>query len=889
MTNNTNLRKTYNPQEFEQRTYQYWLDNDYFKAEVNKDKEPFTIVLPPPNITGQLHMGHALDHTLQDILIRWKRMQGYETLWLPGTDHASIATEVKVVEKIYNEEGLTKDQIGRDEFLKRAWAWKEEYGGRIVDQMKKLGNSCDWSRERFTMDEGCSKAVAEVFVQLYEKGYIYRGNRLINWCPDCKTSLSDAEVEHDEKQGYFWHVKYPVKDSDEFIEIATTRPETILGDTAVAVHPEDKRFKHLIGKTLILPIMNREIPVVADEYVDMEFGTGAVKITPAHDPNDFEVGLRHNLPQITIMDEEAKMNSNAGPYAGMDRYECRKELVKDLESGGYLVQIKEHQHNVGVCYRCDTVVEPRLSDQWFVKMEALAQPAMEVVKNGKIKIIPERFNKVYLHWLENIKDWCISRQLWWGHRIPAFYCQDCGEIIVSSQIPKSCNKCDSGKLVQDEDALDTWFSSALWPFSTLGWPEDTEDLKYFYPTDVLVTGYDILFFWVVRMVFSGLEQMGEIPFKYVLVHGLVRDSQGRKMSKSLGNGIDPLGIIEQYGADALRMTLATGNSPGNDMRFYMERVEACRNFANKLWNATRFVLMNLKEDDFDSEAIVEHLTLADKWILSRLNNIVKEITQNLERFELGLAVQKIYDFTWSEYCDWYIELIKPRLYNDERNTKNAALYTLTYVLENILKLLHPFMPFITEEIWQHLPTMKEKSVMISAWPEELHSMSYEFEQGEMEIIMSAIRSIRNIRSEMNVIPSRKARLIIVATDETYSALEAGKEYFYTLAGASDLQLMKEKNHIPEDSVAAVISGAEIFMPMDDLVDFQKEIERLEKEKAKLEGELKRVEGKLSNEGFLAKAPSQVIEEEKEKQINYQSMLNKVLERLETMIDKLKQK
>ena len=884
---NTNLEKTYNPQEFEQRTYQYWLDKEYFKAAVNKDKEPYAIVLPPPNITGQLHMGHALDHTLQDILIRWKRMQGYETLWLPGTDHASIATEVKVVEKIYQEEGLTKDQIGREEFLKRAWAWKEEYGGRIVGQMKKLGNSCDWSRERFTMDEGCSKAVTEVFVQLYEKGYIYRGNRLINWCPDCKTSLSDAEVEHEEKQGYFWHVRYSVKDSNEYIEIATTRPETILGDTAVAVHPEDDRYKHLIGKTLILPIMNREIPVIADEYVDREFGTGAVKITPAHDPNDFEVGLRHDLPQITVMDEEAKMNENAGSYAGMDRYECRKTLVKDLESKGYLVHVIEHQHNVGVCYRCDTVVEPRLSDQWFVKMEELARPAMEVVKNGKIKIVPERFNKIYLHWLENIKDWCISRQLWWGHRIPAYYCQDCGEITVSSQMPSACHKCDSDKLVQDEDVLDTWFSSALWPFSTLGWPENTEELKYFYPTDVLVTGYDIIFFWVVRMVFSGLEQMGEIPFKYVLVHGLVRDSQGRKMSKSLGNGIDPLDIIAQYGADALRMTLATGNTPGNDMRFYMERVESSRNFANKLWNATRFVLMNLDKPGFNEAICRQHFTLADKWILSRLNNVTKEITENLEKFELGLAVQKIYDFTWNEYCDWYIELVKPRLYKDEENTKNAALYTLTYVLENLLKLLHPFMPFITEEIWQHLPTTNEDSVMISSWPQYMENIRYVSEEESMEIIMNAIRSIRNIRSEMNVVPSRKARVIVVASDEDYSALDVGKEYFYTLAGASEVVLMREKKDIPEDSMSAVISGAEIFLPLDDLVDLEKEIERLEKEKAKLEAELKRVNGKLSNEGFLAKASAQVIEEEREKQTNYRTMLDKVLERLAAMKNKMK--
>ncbi|MBB6217089.1 valyl-tRNA synthetase [Anaerosolibacter carboniphilus] len=882
-----NLDKTYNPQDFEKRIYDEWMEKGYFKAEVNENKKPFTIVLPPPNITGQLHMGHALDHSLQDILIRWKRMQGYEALWLPGTDHASIATEVKVVEKIQEEEGLSKQDLGREEFLKRAWAWKEEYGGRIVDQMKKLGNSCDWSRERFTMDEGCSKAVTEVFIKLYEKGYIYRGNRLINWCPDCMTSLSDAEVEHEEKQGYFWHIKYPVKDSDEYIEIATTRPETMLGDTAVAVHPEDERYRHLIGKTLILPIVNREIPVIADEYVDKEFGTGAVKITPAHDPNDFEVGLRHNLPQITVMHGNATMNEHAGKYEGMDRYACRKALVQDLEAQGFLMQVKEHQHNVGICYRCDTVVEPRLSDQWFVKMEELAKPAIEVIHNGKLKFVPDRFSKIYLHWLENIKDWCISRQLWWGHRIPAYYCQDCGEFIVSRELPQECHKCHSKAFQQDEDVLDTWFSSALWPFSTLGWPEQTPELKYFYPTDVLVTGYDIIFFWVVRMVFSGLEQMEDIPFKYVFVHGLVRDGQGRKMSKSLGNGIDPLDIIDQYGADALRFTLATGNSPGNDMRFYMERVEASRNFANKLWNATRFVLMNLNEEGLSMVESKPYLTLADQWILSRMNTVSKEITENLDKFELGMAVQKVYDFIWSEYCDWYIELVKPRLYGQEANTRRAALYTLTYVLENILKLLHPFMPFITEEIWQHLPTTTEKSVMIAEWPQYREELNYPGEVQSMEIIMEAIRSIRNIRSEMNVIPSRKARVIAVATGEAFEALSQGKEHFVTLASASEVVILKEKKDIPEDAMSAVTKGAEIFLPLDDLVDFEKEIERLEKEKSKLEGELKRVSGKLSNQGFLAKAPKEVIQEETEKQNSYQSMMEKVLERLEQLKKKMK--
>ncbi|MTI54918.1 valine--tRNA ligase [Geosporobacter ferrireducens] len=883
-----NLEKTYSPQEFEKKVYENWMAKGYFHAVVNPEKTPYTIVLPPPNITGQLHMGHALDHTLQDILIRWKRMQGYEALWLPGTDHASIATEVKVVEKIQKEEGLSKQDVGREGFLQRAWAWKDEYGGKIVEQMQKLGNSCDWERERFTMDEGCSKAVTEVFIKLHEKGYIYRGNRLINWCPDCKTSLSDAEVEHEEKQGHFWHVKYPVKDSDEYIEIATTRPETMLGDTAVAVHPKDERYKHLIGKTLILPIVNREIPVIADDYVDQEFGTGAVKITPAHDPNDFEVGLRHNLQQITVMHDDATMNEQAGKYAGMDRYECRKALVKDLQDQGYLMATKEHQHNVGICYRCSTIVEPRLSDQWFVQMEELAKPAIEAVQSGAIKFVPERFSKTYLHWLENIRDWCISRQLWWGHRIPAYYCQDCGEITVAAKAPESCSKCSSHQFKQDEDVLDTWFSSALWPFSTLGWPENTEELKYFYPTDVLVTGYDIIFFWVVRMAFSGLEQMKKVPFKYVFVHGLVRDAQGRKMSKSLGNGIDPLDIIDQYGADALRMTLATGNSPGNDMRFYMERVEASRNFANKLWNATRFVLMNLEDVNFDRSQAMANLTLADQWILSRMNRVIKEITDNLDKFELGMAVQKVYDFTWSEYCDWYIELVKPRLYGEDIASKKTALYTLTLVLENILKLLHPFMPFITEEIWQHLPTTKEESIMVAPWPKTDTELDFTVQEQAMDLVMDAIRSIRNIRAEMNVIPSRKAKVILVASAESaYVSMEMGKNYFLTLAGASEVVLQKDKKDIPEDAVSAIVPGVEIFLPLDDLVDLEKEIDRLEKERAKLEGELKRVTGKLSNEGFLAKAPASLIDEEKGKQASYQQMMDKVLERLKAMKSKKK--
>ncbi len=881
-----NLATKYDPKEFEDKIYDQWQEKNYFRAEIDHDKEPFTIVLPPPNITGQLHMGHALDQTLQDILTRWKRMQGYSALWLPGSDHASIATEVKVVNKIYEEEGKTKEDIGREEFLKRAWEWKEEYGSRIVEQMKKLGNSCDWSRERFTMDEGCNEAVTEVFIRLYEKGLIYRGNRLINWCPDCRTSLSDAEVEHEEKKGHFWHVRYPVKDSDEYLEIATTRPETMLGDTAVAVHPEDERYGHLIGKTLILPIVNREIPVIADEYVEKEFGTGAVKITPAHDPNDFEVGLRHDLPQINVMNEDATMNKYAGKYEGMDRYECRKQLVKNLEEEGFLVKKKEHDHNVGTCYRCSTVVEPLLSDQWFVKMEELAKPAIEAANNKDVEFVPERFAKIYLHWLENIRDWCISRQLWWGHRIPAYYCDDCGEIIVSKEEPKKCTKCESASLRQDEDVLDTWFSSALWPFSTLGWPRETEDLKYFYPTDVLVTGYDIIFFWVVRMVFSGLEQMGEVPFKHVLVHGLVRDSEGRKMSKSLGNGVDPLEIIDEYGADALRFMLATGNTPGNDMRFFTERVEACRNFANKLWNASRFVLMNL--DDYKKiDPADRDLSLADKWILSRMNTISHEVTTNLEKFELGIAAQKLYDFIWNEYCDWYIELAKPRLYGADESSKATAQSILLEVLENILKLLHPFMPFITEEIWQHLPNVEYASVMISDWPKFKDAYVEKDEEDNMNLIMDAIKSIRNIRAEMKVVPSRKAKLIVVAESETYNTIDDNKSYLIALASATEVIMQRDKIGVPEDAVSVVINGAEIFIPLDDLIDFEKELERLEKEKAKLEGELNRVNKKLANKGFTDKAPEKLVNEEKEKKVKYQDMYDKVLERLEYTKGKLK--
>ncbi|MFW5648263.1 MAG: valine--tRNA ligase [Candidatus Alkaliphilus sp. MAG34] len=876
-----NLEKNYNPQAFENRIYNHWVEGNHFKAEVNPEKRPYCIVLPPPNITGELHMGHALDHTLQDILIRWKRMQGFETLWQPGTDHASIATEVKVVESM-KEEGLTKLDVGREDFLKRAWEWKEEYGGKIVEQMKKLGDSCDWSRERFTMDEGLSNAVTEVFVKLYEKGLIYRGNRIINWCPECKTSLSDAEVEHEEQMGHFWHINYPIKDSDEVLEIATTRPETMLGDTGVAVHPDDERYKHLVGKIAILPLVGRELTIVADDYVDPEFGTGAVKITPSHDPNDFEVGERHNLSQINVMNDDATINENGGKYEGMTRYEAREAIVKDLEKGGFIHKIVNHSHNVGQCYRCDTAVEPLTSDQWFVKMGPLAAPAIKAVNDNRVKFVPERFSKIYIHWLENIKDWCISRQLWWGHRIPAYYCNDCGHIIVQKEEPTVCEKCGGNGFRQDEDVLDTWFSSALWPFSTLGWPEKTEELKYFYPTDVLVTGYDIIFFWVVRMVFSALEFMDDIPFEYVFIHGLVRDAEGRKMSKSLGNGIDPLEVIEEYGADALRFTLATGNTPGNDMRFHMEKLEASRNFANKLWNATRFVLMNLDDDFIDKNDISEELTLADKWIISRLNKTVKEITENMDRFELGLAVQKLYDFIWSEYCDWYIELVKPRLYGDNIEEKKTAQYTLTYVLENILKLLHPFMPFITEELWQNMPTV-QGSVIAAQWPEYKENEVHTAAEENMELIMDAIRNIRNIRAEMNVVPSRKAKLIILTMDKNIAKIMSENEgYFVSLANVSEIELAENKDKVPEDAVSAVVRGAELFLPLEELIDFEKEVERLEKEKSKLESEIKRVVGKLSNEGFVNKAPARLVDEEKQKKIKYEEMLIHVSERLDSL-------
>ena len=874
-----NLPKNYDPKQFEERIYKEWLEKEHFTANVNPDKEPYCIVLPPPNITGELHVGHALDHTIQDVLIRFKRMQGYETLWQPGTDHASIATEVKVTKHIEKTEGLTKEDLGREEFLRRAWGWKEEYGGKIVKQMQKLGNSCDWSKERFTMDETLSKAVQEVFIRLYDKGLIYKGNRIINWCPDCETTLSDAEVEHEDKAGYFYHIKYPVKGSDGFVEIATTRPETMLGDVAVAVNPTDERFTHLVGKTLILPLMNREIPVIVDDYVDAEFGTGAVKITPAHDPNDFEIGLRHDLPQVNIMNKDASVNELGGIYEGLSRYDARKKIVEDLKEQGLLVKIKDHDLSLGGCYRCNTVVEPMMSEQWFVKMEPLAKDAIAAVKDERIKFVPDRFSKTYLNWLENIRDWCISRQLWWGHRIPAYYCE-CGEIMVSTKAPEKCTKCSGTKITQDEDVLDTWFSSALWPFSTLGWPEQTEELKYFYPTDVLVTGYDIIFFWVVRMAFSGLEFMDEVPFKHVLIHGIIRDDEGRKMSKSLGNGIDPFEIIEEYGADALRFTLLTGNSPGNDMRFHMSKLESSRNFANKLWNATRFVLMNIDSDIADYDSIKDNMTTADYWIITRMNRVIGEMTENINKFELGLAAQKLYDFVWSEYCDWYIEMTKSRLYGTDGNNKKTALYVLTYVLENILKLMHPYMPFITEEIWSSLPTISG-NVVVASWPQYNEAEINEDAEKKMELIMAAIRSIRNIRSEMNVVPSKKAKLLVFSNeDEVIETIKEGTKFFVSLASTSEIQIIEDKNEIPNDAVSVVIEGAELFIPLDELIDFEKEIERLSKEKSKLESEIKRVEGKLSNEGFVKKAPAHLIEEEKNKKVKFTDMLDKVIERIE---------
>lgn len=875
-----NLEKTYDPQDIEGRLYEKWLNKKYFHAKVDKKKKPFTIVMPPPNITGKLHMGHALDNTMQDILIRFKRMQGYEALWMPGTDHASISTEVKVINQLKSE-GIDKEELGREGFLKRTWEWKEEYGGTIVSQLKKIGSSCDWDRERFTLDEGCSKAVEEVFIRLYEKGYIYKGSRIINWCPVCQTSISDAEVEHEEKAGHFWHIKYPIVGTDDFVEIATTRPETLLGDTAVAVNPEDERYTNLIGKKVLLPLVNKEIPVVADSYVDKEFGTGVVKITPAHDPNDFEVGKRHNLPEINIMNDDATINELGGKYAGMDRYEARKAIVKDLDELGLLVKVEDHSHNVGTHDRCKTIIEPLIKQQWFVKMEDLAKPAIEALKKGDLEFIPERFDKVYLNWLDNIRDWCISRQLWWGHRIPAYYCDKCGEVIVSREEPTKCS-CGHDHFTQDPDTLDTWFSSALWPFSTLGWPEKTPEFEYFYPTNVLVTGYDIIFFWVIRMVFSGLEYTGETPFSKVLIHGLVRDSEGRKMSKSLGNGIDPLEIIDQYGADALRLTLITGNAPGNDMRFYMERVEASRNFANKVWNASRFIMMNFEKAEVSDSIDLSTLTQADKWILSKVNTLTKDVTENLEKFDLGIAVQKIYDFIWEEFCDWYIEMVKPRLYNDADETKAAALWTLKTVLIDSLKLLHPYMPFITEEIFCTLQD-KEESIMISNWPVYKEELNFKSDEEAVEVIKAAVKGIRNVRSEMNVPPSKKATVIVVSENETVrNIFETSRVFFATLGYASEILVQSNKDGISEDAVSTVIPDASIYMPFAELVDIEKEIERLEKEKARLEGELKRVNGMLSNEKFVSKAPEAKINEEKAKLENYTNMMAQVTERLNNL-------
>ena len=871
------LEKTYDPKGMEDRIYADWMEKKYFHAEVDRSRKPFTIVMPPPNITGKLHMGHALDNTLQDILIRYKRMQGYNALWVPGTDHASISTEVKVINQL-KEEGIDKNELGREGFLKRTWQWREEYGHTIVEQLKKIGSSCDWDRERFTMDEGCSKAVQEVFLKLYKKGYIYKGSRIINWCPVCKTSISDAEVEHEEQAGHFWHINYPIKGSDKFVEIATTRPETMLGDTALAVNPDDERYQDIIGKTVILPLVGREIPVIADAYVDKEFGTGVVKITPAHDPNDFEVGKRHNLPEINILNDDATINENGGKYAGMDRYEARKAIVKELEEQGLLVKVEDHVHNVGTHDRCGTTVEPMIKQQWFVKMEEMAKPAIEAVKNGDLTFVPERFDKIYLHWLENIRDWCISRQLWWGHRIPSYYCDGCGEIVVDSEMPKACPKCGGTHFTQDPDTLDTWFSSALWPFSTLGWPEKTEDLDYFYPTDVLVTGYDIIFFWVIRMVFSGYEQTGKCPFHHVLIHGLVRDSLGRKMSKSLGNGIDPLEIIDQYGADALRFTLVTGNAPGNDMRFYMERVEASRNFANKIWNASRFIMMNIEKAEVPADMKPEELTAADKWILSKVNTLAQDVTVNMDKFELGIAVQKLYDFIWEEFCDWYIEMVKPRLYSEEDKTKAAALWTLKTVLVNALKLLHPYMPFITEEIFRNLTG--EESIMISAWPEYKEAWSFAEEEGSVELIKEAVRAIRNTRSSMNVPPSKKAKVYVVSESGRVRAVfEGSRSFFAALAYASEVCVQADKAGIGEDAVSALIPQAAVYMPFAELVDLEKELERLKKEEERLTKELARVNGMLNNEKFMSKAPQSKIDEEKEKLAKYTQMMAQVKEHL----------
>ena len=873
------LEKTYDPKKIEKKLYDKWCENKYFHAEADRSRKPFTTVMPPPNITGKLHMGHALDNTLQDILIRYKRMEGYNALWIPGTDHAAISTEVKVTNQL-KEEGIDKKELGREGFLKRTWQWKEEYAGTIENQLKQLGISCDWDRERFTMDEGCSKAVEEVFINLYKKGYIYKGSRIINWCPKCKTSLSDAEVEHEEQEGHFWHIKYPIVGTDRFLEIATTRPETMLGDTAIAVHPDDERYQDIIGKNVILPLVGREIPIVADYYVDKEFGTGAVKITPAHDPNDFEVGKRHNLEEINIMNDDATINEKGGKYAGMDRYEARKAIVKDLEEQGYLVKVVPHVHAVGTHDRCGTTVEPLIKQQWFVKMEELAKPAIAALEKGELKFVPERFNKIYLHWLENIKDWCISRQIWWGHRIPAYYCDECGEVVVSKGMPEKCPHCGCTHFTQDEDTLDTWFSSALWPFSTLGWPEHTEDYDYFYPTDVLVTGYDIIFFWVIRMVFSGYEHTGKSPFHTVLIHGLVRDSQGRKMSKSLGNGIDPLDIIDKYGADALRLTLVTGNAPGNDMRFYNERVESSRNFANKVWNASRFILMNMKENVIDRPDD-KLLTPADRWILSKVNTLTKDVTENMDKFELGIAVQKVYDFIWDEFCDWYVELAKYRIYHAEEDPAAAdcVLWVLKTVLGQALKLLHPFMPFITEEIYSAL-VPEEESLMMSEWPKYTEELCFPEDENVMEHVKAVTRGIRNMRSEMDVPNSRKTKVYIICGDAGIcEGIESLKESVMPLLMANDIIIRPTKDGVDDNAVSIVVPDAVVYLPLDELVDLEQERERLTKEEERLNKEIRRAEGMLSNEKFVSKAPAAKVQEERDKLEKYTQMLAQVKERM----------
>ena len=872
------LEKNYNPQSAEGRIYKNWLDKKYFHAEVDKSKTPYTIVIPPPNITGQLHLGHALDGTIQDILIRWKRMQGYNALWLPGTDHASISTELKIIEDMA-EEGLTKEQIGRDAFLERAWKWKEKYGSRIVEQLKRLGGSCDWDRERFTMDEGLSEAVSEVFLRLYEKGYIYRGEKLINWCPQCQTTISDAEVDHKDMAGHFYHMKYQIIGTDEYLEFATTRPETLLGDTAIAVNPKDERYTKYIGQKVFVPIVNREIPIIADHYVEMEFGTGVVKITPAHDPNDFEVGLRHKLPVINIFNDDATLNANAASYEGLDRYDARTKIIEEFKSLGLFVKLEDINHAVGVHERCKKVVEPLIKLQWFVRMEELAKPAIEANKNGELNFVPDKFSKTYLNWLENIRDWCISRQLWWGHRIPAYYCE-CGHIEVSKNAPDKCSKCSNTELRQDEDTLDTWFSSALWPFSTLGWPNKTEELKHFYPTNVLVTSYDIITFWVIRMVFSAIEQMGEVPFKDVLIHGLVRDANGKKMSKSLGNGIDPLELIDNYGTDALRLSLVMGNSMGNDSRLHIEKIEANRNFLNKIWNATRFVLMNF--DETEPSAEISDLTAADKWILSKVNTLVKESTDNMDTYELGVAAQKVYDFIWDEYCDWYIEMVKPRLYNADDKTREAALWTLKTVLSTALKLLHPYAPFITEEIFQSIQS-EEESIMISDWPQYREAYNFTKEEKEIEVLKQAVKNMRNLRVEMNVPPSRKAKIFVVSESDTVlEVFKRGEVFLKTLAYASEIEFKSTKDGIGEDSVSVVVPEAVIYIPFTDLVDIEKELVRLQKEKEKFIGEVSRVEKKLSNEGFVKKAPQNVIEEEKEKMEKYKLMLTQIEQQIERL-------